>query len=173
VLVETDHPIEINIPLERVNSRDIHAFEDYWKSKCHDGAIALRSDIEPSEIKRFLPGIILVDFLFDPFDIYYRLCGTRIVEMRGELTGKRLTAVPYWTDEEKRCLLADYRVAAFKREPAYSWDRVKMKSGAAHYFYSGVWPLSSNGTTIDKAIVFEDFVGIDASNVLVPARTVR
>jgi hypothetical protein len=50
-----------------------------------------RADIDPAELKRFLPGIILIDVVEDARRYVYRLVGTREVAMRGkDPTGKSM-----------------------------------------------------------------------------------
>lgn len=43
-----------------------------------------RADIDPLALKRFLPGIILIDVVDDERRYVYRLVGTREVAMRGK-----------------------------------------------------------------------------------------
>ena len=50
-----------------------------------------RADIDPFELKRFLPGLILIDVVDDARRYVYRLVGTREVAMRGrDPTGKSM-----------------------------------------------------------------------------------
>src|SRR3546814_17338771 len=56
----------------------------YWDKKRGNRAMPSRGDIDPSEIKSFLPGIIIVDVLpTEPAAFVYRLVGTRAVDPRG------------------------------------------------------------------------------------------
>src|SRR3546814_13564368 len=56
----------------------------YWDKKRGNRAMPSRGDIDPSEIKSFLPGIIIVDVLpTEPAAFVYRLVGTREVDSRG------------------------------------------------------------------------------------------
>jgi hypothetical protein len=43
-----------------------------------------RADIEPLELRKYLPGIILIDVVDDERRYVYRLVGTREVAMRGK-----------------------------------------------------------------------------------------
>jgi hypothetical protein len=63
----------------------------YWEGKRRGRPMPSRADIDPVEIKRFLPGIILIDVVDDARRYVYRLVGTREVAMRGkDPTGKSM-----------------------------------------------------------------------------------
>jgi hypothetical protein len=169
-ILQDDQDIHVDIPIDQVKSERVIAFDNYWRSKSIHGRLPSRADIDPAEMRPFLPGLLLTDITQAPFRVYYRLCGTEVSRIRGELTGFHLDQWPHWTDEEKQALLADYRVAVTGRRPYFSWDRVRLQSGSWRYFYSGIWPLSTDGERVDKCIAFEDYVGIDPATVLRPER---
>lgn len=63
---------------------DLRDFYDYWKSKQIDNRPPRRSDIDPIEIPRLLPNVLLIDVVGDPaYDFHYRLLGTAIVAFDG------------------------------------------------------------------------------------------
>ncbi len=164
-----DSSVYFDIPLDQVKSGRVLALDRHWRSKGVEGRLPSRTDIDPEELKRFLPGLLLADVLQDPFDVSYRLCGTEVALMRGELTGYTIRNWPHWTDAEREQMLFDYFLAVSQRRPVFSWDRVRLKSGNWSYFYSGVWPLASDGTNIDKCLAFEDFIGINPADVWRPS----
>lgn len=164
----TDPSVYIDIPLERVKSARVLALDRYWRRKAIGDRLPSRADIDPAELKAFLPGILLVDVVDDPFDVCYRLCGTEVSQMRGELTGYTARNWPHWDDEERVQMLADYFCSVSQRRPVYSWDRVQLKNGGWSYFYGGIWPLASDGIKVDKCLAFEDFIGIDPADVWRP-----
>jgi hypothetical protein len=68
---------------------EIRAVFDYWRRKAGDRRMPSRADIDPVELKPFLPRITLVDVVDDQRHLVYRLAGTREVEARGaDPTGK-------------------------------------------------------------------------------------
>ncbi|HEY9537677.1 MAG TPA: PAS domain-containing protein [Kiloniellaceae bacterium] len=73
------------------------AFLAYWHAKCPPGGgFPARADIAPDEMVRLLPSIFLVDVLPEAAggcDFHFRLIGTGIVEVEGEHTGERLSAL--------------------------------------------------------------------------------
>jgi hypothetical protein len=87
--LETEAPIS---PLGR-------KFLAYWRSKClspaADNAFPRRRDIRPEEILPLLPYIFMLDVLREggELDFRFRLVGTAIVNVEGEHTGLRLSAM--------------------------------------------------------------------------------
>jgi len=64
-------------------------FYNYWNEKRGDRAMPSRADLDPIEMKRWLPGIIIVDVLENPRRLVYRLVGSRSVSLRQtDVTGK-------------------------------------------------------------------------------------
>ncbi|MCZ4281472.1 PAS domain-containing protein [Kiloniella laminariae] len=69
----------------------ISAFYLMWKAKCKEGRIPARSDFDPLDMVKFLPGITLVDVERDTLELTYRLVGTNEVAVRGnDPTGKKV-----------------------------------------------------------------------------------
>src|SRR5215510_1375314 len=56
----------------------------YWEEKRRGRAMPSRADIDPLELRKYLPGIILIDVVDDARRYVYRLVGTREVAMRGK-----------------------------------------------------------------------------------------
>ena len=79
---------------------DLRAFYDYWKSKQIDGRPPRRSDIDPADIPKLLPNILLIDLVGDPaYDFHYRLMGTAIVAFDGiDYSGSMLSQMVPRTD---------------------------------------------------------------------------
>lgn len=63
---------------------DLRAFLAYWQSKRTDDRLPSRTDIDPIEIPKLLPNILLIDVIGQPaYDFHYRLLGTTIVSVDG------------------------------------------------------------------------------------------
>jgi hypothetical protein len=73
---------------------------DYWESKRGGRAMPSRADLDPIEMKAFLPHIVLTDVLHNsapdlPLDFRYRLMGTAVdAHMSRRFTGLRLSELP-------------------------------------------------------------------------------
>jgi hypothetical protein len=75
-----DLPGDDNLPL-RFRTGVVKEGYDYWVSKCADGRLPSRHDINPLEIPRLMPHVAIIDVKHEPeMDFHYRLQGTYIVE---------------------------------------------------------------------------------------------
>ena len=79
-----------DLALSEISSDMIQQFHRHWLQICGSGRLPRRIDIDPANFKRILPNVILTDIESDPFRVRYRLCGTRIAEFCGNLTGLSL-----------------------------------------------------------------------------------
>jgi hypothetical protein len=67
----------------------------YWQTR-REGALPLRADIDPAEIKSLLPYVLIVDIHRDPFRVYYRLVGTAVAHFSGlDFTGTFLDELAF------------------------------------------------------------------------------
>src|SRR3546814_9628318 len=51
---------------------------EYWKQKRGDRPMPAESDLDPAEIRKILPHVILLDVRQEPLDFHYRLIGTKM-----------------------------------------------------------------------------------------------
>lgn len=72
---------------------DLRSFMAYWQSKRRDGRLPLRADIDPIDIPKLLPNVLLIDVIGHPaYDFHYRLLGTAIAAVDGvDYTGSLLS----------------------------------------------------------------------------------
>jgi hypothetical protein len=77
--------------LRRPENQAFLEFYEYWRRKAAGKAMPSRADLDPLEIPQLLPGVFLVDVVPGPPRRFrFRLVGTRIAELEGEMTGKFL-----------------------------------------------------------------------------------
>jgi len=89
---------------------------DYWQQKRGKRFAPGRSDIEPLDLIRVLPRIMLVDVVSDPLGFRYRLSGTGIAGVHGEeLTG--LAPLDLRPAEYGRLIDRHYRQCVSERRP--------------------------------------------------------
>lgn len=129
---------------------------EYWDSKRGDRAMPSRADIDPSEIRDLLPGIILIDVECNPLRLTYRLVGTDEVEARGyDPTGKcvkdHVFAVTPEFGIETYSLAAERGVVVYDQEPWAAPNPRLCEVGSL------VMPLSSDGTTVKMLMAFCDY----------------
>ncbi|HLG88357.1 MAG TPA: PAS domain-containing protein [Alphaproteobacteria bacterium] len=79
------------LPENRLTERH-RALLRYWRSKGHDGTIPRRADIEPLEIPRLLPNLLLWDVVDDDYEC--RLSGSEVdLSMGTVMKGCRLSDI--------------------------------------------------------------------------------
>lgn len=147
------------IDAARITSQRIRAFHRYWHDKRGSADVPLRSSIDPLDIPRLLPYIVLTE-IETPFRVRYRLVGTKVAESNGaDFTGRYLDECGFAVE----AFLRDcYQRLVATRAPVfayYEWDKPDMPGPAGRVGASaaGFFPLTSVGKTVDRAIGIVDF----------------
>jgi hypothetical protein len=131
----------------------------YWQRKRGARAMPTRADIEPTEIKRLLPGILLVDVrpsADGALDFVYRLVGTREVDMRGhDPTGKRVADAYYGKSAD--LVTACYRRVVDTCQPFLDDDCFHLPGQEWSPSASVYLPLSTDGARVTMILVYSSF----------------
>lgn len=130
-----------------VTSVMIQQMADYLTRKRGQRAMASRGDIDPTELRAFLPYVVLVDIESDPIRVYYRLVGTRIAEFYGEFTATWMHDRPI-SDEYRRIAENIHRTLIETRAPVYGITEMRTRSDAMVSYEWGYFPLSNDGVTV-------------------------
>ncbi len=135
------------------------AFFRYWESKRRGRMMPARRDIDPLDMRDWLPGVSLVEIHRDlderPSRLTYRLIGTRVTRLRGrEDTGKSVHEAFF--GESLDAALENYRLVITERKPVYDWDRTPSEDGLAREHETLLLPLSSDGETVDMVLVYQE-----------------
>ena len=147
----------VEITFEQVTSGAVRRFDAYWRSKLRPSALPRREDINPADLLSLLPQFILVDIEPEPFRIRYRLCGSDIAQRDEEFTGKYLDELRNTTPEDKAELTLLYRTVVTERRPAYARFLTHSRATGIELINEGaIWPLSNDGTTIDKCAAIQE-----------------
>jgi hypothetical protein len=130
----------------------------YWASRRRAGRLPSRAGIHPSDFKRHLPTVSLIDVGDAPRSYRLRLAGTGLYSVYGrEITGRMLediysaAAADYWRTE------LDHVVE--DRRPSVGLHNLAWR-GAPHL--SILWirfPLSSNGSDVDMILGYDAVIG--------------
>ncbi|WP_374384606.1 PAS domain-containing protein [Dongia sp.] len=125
----------------------------YWDGKRRGRAMPARADLDPLEMKPWLPGIILVDIFSYPDRMVYRLVGSQSVEMRGRnVTG--LTVQEGFHGPSLDEVIENYRLVVTEQKPVYDIEGLYSANGNLKDSESLLLPLSSDGVTVDKVIIY-------------------
>lgn len=105
-----------------------------------------------------LPLFILVDIEEQPFRVRYRLCGTRVSLLDEELTGRYLDELKNTPAGEKERVRDLYQLVCSERRPVYvRSSSASQQTGNLLLLEGAIWPLSSDGSRVDKCAAVEDF----------------
>jgi hypothetical protein len=133
----------------------IHALHRWWLSHRGDD-IPERISLDPVDLKRLLPNLMISDIEDDPFRVRYRLVGTNMVSATGlDFTGRYLDElVPADRDGHR---LLDYRTAYSDRLPVLGTSSVTTSVGNRSAYEYGIFPLRNGGTPVAQFVELEDY----------------
>lgn len=131
----------------------IAAIHAYWDRLRGPRVAPRRSDVEPAELKTWLPGVVIVDVVRFPEQLVYRLVGTRAVEARGsDPTGK--TVIERYFGSDLAEILENYRLVIEERRVVYDFDHTPTRDGYFEEAETILLPLSSDGQSVDKVLIY-------------------
>ena len=132
---------------------DIQAMVDYWRKKAGLRRMPSRADIEPGDIKAFLPRLTLVDVVPDDRRFVYRLVGTEEVASRGrDPTGRSVAEAFFGGSAEET--LSYYEYVARHAEPYCYRGDYHAPDGALEKQDVIFLPLSADGENVNMILVF-------------------
>lgn len=125
----------------------------YWRSKCAGRPMPKRADLDPAELKTYLPSIMLVDVVLDDRRFVYRLVGTREVAGRGEdPTGKSVRDAYY--AESREAALACYDYVVRERRPFCFIEPYLTADDWQEHEDTVYLPLSEDGESVTMVVVY-------------------
>lgn len=135
---------------------------DYWDSKRGGRAMPARADLDPIEMKAFLPHIVLTDVLHNsapdlPLDFRYRLMGTAVDgHMSRRFTGLRLSELPAQRQGSQMWL--NFSEVVAERRPRF--HRVPYVGPHKDFLslIDLVLPLADDGNNVTMLISLVDFI---------------
>jgi len=131
---------------------------DYWERKASLRGLPSRLDIDPVEIPRLLPHLMLVDVL-PPSQYRYRLIGTEIAAAQGmNATGKYVHEM--LKDDGYRAYVLDLYDSVVRDRRAIYTESVflSMRDGATERNTKRLMlPLSSDGERVNMVFVVQVF----------------
>jgi hypothetical protein len=132
--------------------RFIAEVRNYWAGKCSGDRLPSRADIRPSELKSWLPHVLLVDAVNDSTDFLYRLVGTRIArDFTASPTGRLMSeALQPFGDETVASTIATYRRVVTTRAPLRIRGSGAIYGQRSKFFDAVLMPLSDDGETVNR-----------------------
>jgi hypothetical protein len=135
-------------PFKREHLRSPHIIRlaDYWDAKRGTRRIPDRGDFDLDDLRSVLPYMIVVDIEPQPFRVFYRLAGTKVVEMNGlELKGLYLDELTGDQADFIESGLAAYREAWENQIAVFGAYRWHTPRGAECDVEFGIFPVTHDG----------------------------
>lgn len=145
--------------LERCGPKAVALYQ-YWNARRGIRTMPTRADVDPLEMRQWLPRITLVDVSPDATQFTYRLVGTQIVDLFGaDPTGQPIESA--WPERETAPLLEAYREVAATRAPVFCEQTCEWLSDQAPSAWAMRLPLSADGQRVDMVLGYlSDNVGM-------------
>jgi hypothetical protein len=149
---------QFGLPLAEVESSLVQRFHVYWQDLKRGDHPPSRADIEPADIKHLLPHILLVDIEPELFRVRYRVCGTHVADMCGDVTGEYLDELDGGSVWSPSLFQQQYKLVCERRVPIFGRQWVLTRFDTRHPCLIGIWPLAKNGRDVDMCIAIADYL---------------
>lgn len=141
--------------LDRCHDSIRHVYE-YWNMKRGDRAMPTRLDIDPMELRTYLPALMIVEVVPDSRRYVYRLVGTKEVEARGDdPTGQPVGERFFGRTKEK--VLFNYDFVVRNRTPRFDDSDFLTAGGRVNDSEELFLPLSGGGDEVTQILVYTHF----------------
>ena len=146
--------------IDSVRSPLICGLRDYWRARCGARRMPRRADVDPADLRAMLPNLVLVDIKREPFRVLYRVVGTTIVRFaKFDCTGLHRDEFAPAIDEDFHRI---YRAVVDGGTPIAGSDLLHLDGHGKHPFEFAIFPLSTDGTTVDKCVGIDDYESLGA-----------
>jgi hypothetical protein len=141
---------------ENLDDPKLRELYDYWFRKRAGRAMPQRRDIDPSEIPRLLPHILITEMLEGGTRYRYRLCGTAVTEAFGRsLTGLYVDEV--MKGGYREFLERLYRTIYLNRRSVFCESKYMGRSESAVTTKRLLMPLSDDGIEVNQVLIIQTF----------------
>ena len=135
--------------------RHLRTLRDYWLRARGKRAMPARRDIDPLDVPRLLPYLVLTEVHHAPLRFRYRLIGTAVTELAGrDATGRWLDAELYGENSER--MLEAFRHCVAERAPVARREPIRFGDKEWLVIEALMLPL---GVTDDRVVMVLSGVG--------------
>ncbi len=135
---------------------NLEAFS-YWSRIREGRPMPARRDLDPLDIPRLLPSILLIDVLHEPRDLRYRLVGTRWVwHFDRDDTGRLMSEIPH---QAPPSLVWDACWTAVDARRPHAPDGIPYVGRRDGYgeIECVIMPMSRDGDSVNMLLISVDF----------------
>lgn len=137
---------------------------DYWIRIRGERTMPSRADLDPIDIRRILPNVVLIDVANDPLDFRYRLIGTKIAsQLNNDHTGKWMSEIPHQKPPSK--IWSSCETVVNERIPMTTEVPYEGRNKDFAVSEDIVMPLSGDGVTVNMLFVVVDFFSRSVENL--------
>src|SRR6185369_811735 len=132
-------------------SDKLKSLEAYWRSKMIGDALPVWRDIDPWEMRNFLPHVFLIEITQNPLRFWFRLVGREVAQGYGkDMTGRYVDEIDL--NDVQQDILDAYKLAVREARPVRSVCDYVKQDGRRLYYERLLLPLSADGKTIDMLL---------------------
>ena len=137
-------------------SAPLRQLHDYWDDRRAGRAMPARADLDPADIPRLLPNLILFDVEPGSERLKARLVGTNVVRMYGtDYTGQYLDEIDF--GDRRKAILHDY-MTCYRTKSMYVSEHTFWTTRDISYRVERlILPLSDDGETVTMLLSWLDF----------------
>ncbi len=137
---------------------------DYWIRIRGERMMPSRADLDPLDIRRILPNVVLIDVSNDPLDFRYRLIGTKIAsQLNNDHTGKWMSEIPHQRPPSK--IWSSCATVVTEKIPMTTEVPYEGRNKDFSVSEDIVMPLSADGETVNMLFVVVDFFSRSVENL--------
>ncbi len=155
-MIDGARPAPSGAPPAEIKSPKVRQLYQCWQRLRGDRIAPSWREIDPGELRQILSFIVVCDFRREPFDIHFRIVGTAIVEAYGEdFRNRDLRDLEATGGHELWYRI--YRRIIDEARPGYGRYFLPRGAGDRLCADTGIFPLSTDGKTVDRTIEVEDW----------------
>lgn len=130
----------------------VRRFHAFWQERCRDGRLPAKADMDPVDMRAFLPSLILTAVLHDPLDFEYRIIGEAVAARLGNITGRRVRQAALLNISSSA--YDNYCAVVQSRQPQFleGLSTAAMRPDRQYLTSRVHCPLAGDGATVDHII---------------------
>ena len=130
---------------------------EYWRSKGWPDRLPQRGDLDPFEVPKLMPQIVLLDVKSNPRDFYYRVIGTGVTEhLSKDWTGTWMSEIEHQRPPSRIWENCDKVVE--EKVPALSCVPYVGPHSDFLYGEDVILPLGDDAGAVEKLLVFVAYI---------------
>lgn len=158
--IEIGRPSAEIIEPEEISRSEVRDAFDYWTARAKDGHPPRATEIDPVELGKLLPFVMLVDVFSDPLDFRYRLVGEHVISNDSMCqTGQRLSEIESVSAAARQIVHDFSRRVVTERQPLTLRGTLAFAGQAWRGFESITMPFLDGDGEVRTLLVVSRYYG--------------